>query len=57
MTPEQFNALVAKLVNGLRGAPDIDSVEQGEFADNDGTEPVVYVSVAGVDLALTVDPM
>jgi hypothetical protein len=57
MTPEEFNALMSAIVNGLRGAPEIESVALITQADSTGTEPEIAVNVGGQDLVLVASPL
>lgn len=57
MTPDEFNALMETIVNGLRGAPGIDAVDLITYADAEGTEPEIGVNVNGTELALMATPI
>lgn len=57
MTPDEFNALMEVIVNGLRGAPGIENVDLITPADDNGCAPEIGVNVNGTDLALTATPL
>lgn len=55
MTPDEFNALLGRIVEALRRDPSI-TADVVTPASNSGESPEIGVVVGGVDVILVVEP-